>query len=116
MPEAEQNPSGLEALLNAVQRVSLCLILRELSANAARCGALAGDGGRVDIAWSEPDPGHGAVTWIERSSRGAAPPADFSATLIQRLMASDLGGRADLDFRPGAPVATLTFALRGATA
>ena len=104
--------------VSARAAVSLCQVLHELAANAAQYGALADDGGSLEIAWSEPDPEHGALTWTERTRKPTTPPARFGvgATLIHRVAAGDLGGRADLDFRPEGLRATINFELQGATA
>ena len=92
-------------------------MLNELVVMAVLHGALGAEGGRVEIAWSEPDPDHSVLTWTERPCRPTLPTAtDVGATLIQRLTAGDLGGRADLDFRPEGLAATITFAMKGATA
>ena len=103
--------------VSARAAISLCQILHELAINAAQHGALAA-GGRVQIAWSTPDLRRGALTWTERSRAPTTPPTrvGFGIALIQRLADGDLGGSADLDFRPEGLTATINFDLQGATA
>jgi two-component sensor histidine kinase len=105
--------------VSARAAVSLSLVVHEMAAGAARAGALAGgDGGTVEVTWSEPDPEHGALEWTERSNRLATSREDLDggSRLIERLASGDLGGSAELDFRPEGLRATISFALAGATA
>ena len=105
--------------VSARAAVSLCLVLHEMGNNAVRRGALAADGGRVEVAWSEPEPEHGALTWTEGQPGRPQTPGgdnDTSTRLIERLIRGDLGGDADFDFRPDGLHATISFALTGATA
>jgi PAS domain S-box-containing protein len=117
---------GLEALggsppdlaMSARAAVSLCLVLHELASGAERRGSLAADGGKVEVAWSGPDPEHGVMTWTEERPDHETPggDSDAGAPLIERLVRGDLGGRADFDFRPDGLHARISFALAGATA
>jgi two-component sensor histidine kinase len=98
--------------------VSLSLVLHELASAATRHGALAGDGGRVEVSWSRPDPEHGALVWTERSFAPvqSSEADETSARLVERLTSGDLGGHADFDARPDGLDARISFALAGATA
>lgn len=103
--------------MSARAAVSLCLVLHELGTSAVSRGSLAADGGKVGIAWSQPDPEHAALTWTEERPDGPADePGDAGALMIERLIRGDLGGLADFDFRPDGLHARICFALAGATA
>jgi two-component sensor histidine kinase len=91
----------------------LCMAYYELAANASRHGALSVPGGRVEISWRRVDDESCRVeiVWQER---GGPPPAPahrdgFGLTLIRGMIPHELGGRADVEFRPEGLRCVLTF-------
>jgi two-component sensor histidine kinase len=79
--------------------LALALALHELSTNAAKYGALREEAGRVSIAW-EVDEDQLRLTWKEQGGPLVTAPASrgFGSRLIERGLASDLGGSARLLF------------------
>jgi PAS domain S-box-containing protein len=83
--------------------LNLAMALHELATNAAKYGALSRPGGHVDLSWSvthsEPllhlhwrESGGPPVTKPEREG--------FGTRMIQRVLASELGGNVTLEFNP----------------
>ena len=81
--------------------LALALALHELSTNAAKYGALSNESGRVTISWSV-DGGSLRFEWKERGGPPVSEPAGrgFGSRLIERGLAADLGGPAQLLFEP----------------
>jgi two-component sensor histidine kinase len=102
--------SGSRLLLPPNTVVPLSMVLHELSANAAKHGALSVEQGRVKIAWRTDDE-KVRFTWIETNG----PPvereikAGFGSKLISRVVSYDLVGTAGLDFDREGFRCTLTF-------
>jgi two-component sensor histidine kinase len=83
----------------------LVLILHELATNAAKYGALVGDG-KVSIHWNLVDAGRGGSMdfhWKESGGPAAATPgkSGFGSLMIQRTLADQIGGELVLDYAPG---------------
>jgi two-component sensor histidine kinase len=81
------------------------MTFHELAVNAARYGALSVPGGRARIAWSVDMAAPVRTLRLEWREEGGPPvsaPArmGFGRRLIERGVARDLGGAADLDFAP----------------
>jgi PAS domain S-box-containing protein len=94
--------SGAPVCIAPRAALALALALHELGTNAAKYGALSGDGGRVAIAWRETPEGKLVLDWKEEGGPAVAPPArrGFGSRLIEQGLASDLGGRAEIVFEP----------------
>jgi two-component sensor histidine kinase len=92
--------SGPSVTLGPRQGLSMALMLHELATNAAKHGALAVPGGRVELSWSlrADDPVELELTWVERRPGGVAQagPRGFGTVLIRRSAEHELGGQADL--------------------
>ena len=104
--------SGEEVMLAPRAALALALALHELSTNAAKYGALSGDGGSVSIRWLV----EGGVLRIEWKERGGPPVREpdhrgFGSRLIERGLAGDLGGRAALAFEPDGLACTIEAAV-----
>lgn len=86
--------------LTPQQALALSIALHELATNAAKYGALSGERGRVDIAWSSSEDTM-RLTWIESEGPPVAPPSrvGFGSRLIQRSLAAELGGSAIIEYR-----------------
>jgi PAS domain S-box-containing protein len=92
---------GPELRIPPQTAVSLALALHELATNAAKYGALSGEGGSISVTWSA-DGGQLAFDWRERGGPPVKPPATtgFGSRMIRRALAIDLGGQVRLDFEP----------------
>jgi PAS domain S-box-containing protein len=101
--EAETNLrlSGPPAMLNPKYALTLGMAVHELATNAAKYGALSVKGGVVEIAWTFEGPDlH--ILWSEKGGPPVTPPTrnGFGRILIERVLASDLGGKVTTDFAP----------------
>lgn len=92
---------GEDLLLAPRAALALSLAFHELATNAAKYGALSAEGGSVSIGWTR-DGGMLRIEWKERGGPPVVPPAQrgFGSRLIERGLAADLGGRAELLFAP----------------
>ena len=87
--------------------LSLALLLHELATNATKYGSLSVQEGRVDVTWSmdamsSPESGRRLhFVWRESGGPLVEEPASrgFGTKLIERGLASALGGRPALTFR-----------------
>jgi PAS domain S-box-containing protein len=100
---------GPEIVLNARATNSLTLALHELATNAVKFGALSNDAGRVEVRWQARTGGGFELIWTERGGPSVAPPTrrGFGSTLLERVTGRELGGEAQLEFRPDGVRATL---------
>ena len=97
--------SGPPLRLDPKAALAVAMALHELATNAVKYGALSDEQGRVRVDWSPaPDgtPGRFCLQWVESGGPPVRAPAKrgFGSRLIERILASDLDGRVDLDFRP----------------
>ncbi len=93
--------------------LALALALHELGTNAAKYGALSGDGGRVDVTWRETGDGKLILEWKEQDGPpvSAPPRRGFGSRLIEQGLAGDLGGTAQIAFEPDGLRCTIAAAL-----
>lgn len=102
--------AGPELMLSPRQFLSLSMILHELTTNAVKYGALAGDGGKLAVEWGVVG---STVTldWREQSAYPVAPPLTegFGAKMIALNIRHDLRGTAQREWRPGGLSFRLTF-------
>ena len=83
--------------------LGMSLALHELATNASKYGALSVAGGRVSIAWGHAPGGDSiCLEWREDDGPPVLPPAasGFGTKLIERVLAMDGDGGAELDFDP----------------
>jgi two-component sensor histidine kinase len=104
------------ALLSANQITPLRLILHEMTVNAAKYGALSVPVGAVNVTWEvEGDPDDRALllTWSEEGGPPVSPTKakGFGSRLISLTARAELGGDAQLHFRPQGLLATVRFPL-----
>jgi two-component sensor histidine kinase len=104
--------------INAKLAVTLALALNELATNAAKYGALSQAGGRVEIGWCVEAGEHGGrfrLVWRERGGPDVVPPLrrGFGTRMIERGLASELGGQVRIDFQPAGVVCTVDAPLPG---
>ena len=94
--------SGPEIVLNPRATNALTLALHELATNAVKFGALSADTGRVEVSWTRRSSGGFELAWAEQGGPPVEPPTrrGFGATLLERVTGRELGGEAQIDFRP----------------
>ncbi|HYJ30607.1 MAG TPA: HWE histidine kinase domain-containing protein [Allosphingosinicella sp.] len=85
--------------------VSIAMALHELCTNAVKYGALSNEVGLVTVRWSisgRGDERRLRLEWIEEGGPPVAPPArrGFGSRMIERGLASELGGTVALEFHP----------------
>lgn len=97
--------SGPTVLLNPKQALSIAMATHELTTNAIKYGALSTEQGHVQIHWSVDETA--AARWMELSwvelqgpQIKATNPPGFGTRLIQRGLAAELDGEANLSFQP----------------
>jgi two-component sensor histidine kinase len=82
--------------------VALAMGLHELVTNALKYGSLSVSGGQVDIRWAvvQATPPRLHMIWSERNGPPVSPPLErgFGTRLIERSLAQDLGGTAQITF------------------
>lgn len=87
---------------------ALTMALHELATNAVKYGALSEDQGRVRIEWETRGTAFQLV-WSETGGPTVTTPTrtGFGTRMIERALASSVGGQAAIDYRPGGVVFTL---------
>ncbi|MEO8811850.1 MAG: HWE histidine kinase domain-containing protein [Caulobacteraceae bacterium] len=93
---------GPEIALNPRATNALTLALHELGTNAVKYGALSTGEGRIELSWRHRKDGGFELIWTERNGPPVSPPGrhGFGATLLERVTGRELGGSANLEFRP----------------
>lgn len=95
--------SGPDLWLQPRAAVSLAMALHELCTNAVKYGALCTEAGSVSVSWKitkyEGGP-HIVLLWEESGGPPVSPPLrqGFGTRMIERALASELGGSAKLEF------------------
>lgn len=81
--------------------LALGLVAHELATNAAKYGALSTEAGRIQVEWALRD-GMVRVDWLEAGGPPVQPPRrrGFGRMLVERGIGHELGGQAEMDFRP----------------
>jgi two-component sensor histidine kinase len=90
---------GPKVNLTSKIAVALGMAIHEMGTNATKYGALRGDSGEIDIAWSVAGDIL-RIQWSERSDPPITPPSrtGFGTQLIQQTIARELEGRVDLSY------------------
>lgn len=91
--------SGPDIKLNPKEALALALAVNELTTNAAKYGALSGNG-RVEITWSRNEKFH--FLWREMGGPHVTPPErkGFGTRVIKDFLALDFGGVVNLSYEP----------------
>lgn len=105
--------SGPDIEVPASSAISISLGVHELCTNAYKYGALSAEGGHVHISWGhtgQPQDGRFFFEWRERGGPPVSPPTrkGFGTNLIQRGLARELGGKAEIDYAPEGLVCRFT--------
>jgi two-component system CheB/CheR fusion protein len=104
--------TGPSVLVDPRTALAMGMAIHELTTNAVKFGALSIPEGKVDIVWTLEESAAGAwlvLTWTERKGPPVTKPSrrGFGMTLVERAFAHDVGGQAEVDFRPEGVVAML---------
>jgi two-component sensor histidine kinase len=96
---------GPHVRLPSEATLTLGLVLHELATNAAKYGAFSVAGGRVELAWAihgQADAPRLLLDWMEHGGPPASEPErrGFGRSLIERSIAYELEGSAELTFAP----------------
>lgn len=88
--------------------LSLSMAAHELATNAVKYGALSNDTGRVDVNWTVQD-GRLRIEWRESGGPTVVAPQrrGFGSRLVERGLAGEMGGTAQLTFEPGGVVCVI---------
>lgn len=92
--------------------LAFVMALHELATNAVKYGALSNDTGRVILNWDIVDGSSPEKLWLRWEETGGppvSPPArqGFGTRMIERALASELDGTAEIEYRPRGVVFTL---------
>ena len=109
---------GATARVSPKITVALSMVLQELASNAVRYGALSVRGGKVTVAVTiEATKGGSRMTlnWRESGGPPVLEPAQrgFGLKLVERSIAQELSGAADIAFEAGGVHCTLSFPIAG---
>ncbi|GEP09245.1 signal transduction histidine kinase [Methylobacterium gnaphalii] len=95
-------------------RLSLAFVmaLHELATNAMKYGALSNDKGHVILNWDVVNGSRPPLLWLRWEEIGGPPVAEpsrrgFGTRMIERALASELGGTAEIAYRPRGVVFTV---------
>lgn len=96
---------GPEVMLPPRLALAFSMAFHELATNAVKYGALTGEVGRILLDWDIVDglrPGTLRLTWQEFDGPPVCPPSrrGFGSRMIERALADELQGRAEIDYRP----------------
>ena len=95
---------GAEIVLTPKSALSLSLAVHELATNAAKFGAFSKQDGTVSVSWRMTAEGGVDLSWREAGGPSVRTPVrrGFGSTLIERALAMETGGRANLQYlEPG---------------
>jgi PAS domain S-box-containing protein len=100
-------------ILRLAPRVALAfsLAIHELATNSVKYGSLSSDDGRVIVSWDVVDgssPDRLWFQWQEVGGPRVSPPTrtGFGSRMIERALAREIGGKAEIDYRPRGVVFT----------
>ena len=111
-PSRRFDVDGPDVLLNPKTALAIAMVLQELATNAAKYGALSRNYGRISVRWTievEADGQRLNLRWAETGGPPVEPPRQkgFGARLIERGLANELDGKAEIDFQPTGVVCTI---------
>ena len=96
---------GPEVMLSPSLALVFAMAFHELATNAVKYGALTNEIGRILLDWDIVDgsqPETLRLTWRESDGPSVCPPTrrGFGSRMIERALADELQGRAEIDYRP----------------
>jgi PAS domain S-box-containing protein len=106
--------AGPRLLVNPKPALTLSLVIHELTANAAKYGALSLPTGQVEVRWQIEPNRSLRLVWREQDGPPVVPPTrrGFGSQLIEFNIAHEFGGEAAFDYRPDGLQCVLTIPLR----
>jgi two-component sensor histidine kinase len=106
--------AGPDIELRPNDALSLGLAIHELATNAAKYGALSVPEGRIAIEWERTAPDRVEVRWRETGGPPVQVPQQrgFGLELIEKIVAHELGSKADIRFDPEGVRCTLVVPVR----
>jgi two-component sensor histidine kinase len=112
---------GPDVRLSPRAALTLALVLHELATNAAKYGALSKSEGRISVEWHIANNEQGPrvhLSWIETGGPAVQNPErkGFGSTLIERSVAYELQGTAELHFDPSGVICRIEIPLRSVRA
>ncbi|MGX7708800.1 HWE histidine kinase domain-containing protein [Methylobacterium sp. Gmos1] len=89
--------------------LAFVMALHELATNAVKYGALSTERGRVLLTWDVTGDGRLRLRWEETDGPPVSAPArrGFGSRMIERVLAAEIGGTAEVEYRPQGVVATV---------
>jgi PAS domain S-box-containing protein len=101
--------------------LAISMALHELATNAVKYGALSNEAGTIRFRWTvlhRPDGAMLNIRWEEAGGPPVGKPQQvgFGSRLIERALASEIGGTAVIEYRPSGVVFTVDAPLAGLTA
>lgn len=101
--------AGPHLLVSPKSSVALVMALHELTTNAVKYGALSVPSGNVSVNWEGRANDRFQLVWREVGGPDVALPErrGFGVRMIERALASDLGGIVHIDFAAGGVVCTI---------
>ncbi|BCM82819.1 PAS domain-containing protein [Methylobacterium indicum] len=92
--------------------LAFVMALHELATNAVKYGALSNAQGRVILNWDIVDGSNPGRLWLRWEEIGGPPVVEparrgFGSRMIERVLAAELGGTAEVEYRPRGVVATV---------
>jgi light-regulated signal transduction histidine kinase (bacteriophytochrome)/CheY-like chemotaxis protein len=102
---------GPDVLLEPLAFTTVALVIHEMITNSAKYGALSDARGRVEIDTSIDPRGRLVIVWKELGGPPVKPPTrrGFGSTIIERSIAYDLKGEAELQFALAGVMARFTI-------
>ena len=112
---------GPDVRLSPRAALTLALVLHELATNEAKYGALSKSEGRISVEWHIANNEQGPrvhLSWIESGGPAVQSPErkGFGSTLIERSVAYELQGTAELHFDPSGVICRIEIPLRSVRA
>ena len=109
---------GPKVWLSPRHSLALIMALHELATNAIKHGALSNDKGRVILNWDIVDGTQRDQLWLRWEELGGPQVikptrVGFGSRLIERALAAELGGTAEIEFRPRGIVFTVEAPIAG---
>ena len=100
--------------------VPIAMAVHELTTNAVKYGALSTPEGRLTVSWMTERTEGGRMLhlhWIESNGPPVAPPTrrGFGSTLLERLLAGQLGGTVEVSYPPEGAQVRIEAAISGAS-
>lgn len=108
--------NGPDVALRPREATTLGIVIHELATNAVKYGAFSNRAGKLMLEWTlEPRDGGWLLVliWTESGGPPVCPPerTGLGSELIKRSLSFELGGHAEMDYRPDGLVATLVIPL-----